>query len=119
MTKRIRIMVMPLFLAAISIVVSGPSRAEVMSGEQIIAQIVGKDLVTRRTGMKVHLRYDADGTITVKAPLFHSSGRWALVGNSLCMTLTEGPRQGETCHVFEVNGDGTYRNSEGQTFWEQ
>lgn len=119
MTRPSRMMAMTLYLAAISIVISRPSRAEVMSGEQIIAQLVGKDLVTRRTGMKVHLRYDADGTVTVKAPLFHSSGRWILNGNSLCMSLTEGPRQGETCHFFEVDGDGAYRNSEGQTFWEQ
>lgn len=103
------------FIALIAAtVVAVPALAETMSGAQISAQIVGKDLATRRMGMTVHLRYDADGTVAVKTPLFSGSGHWKLVGASLCMTLTEGPRQGETCHTFEDMGGGAYRNSEGQ-----
>lgn len=88
--------------------------AEAMAGAQVVAQIVGKDLVTRRKGMTVHLRYHSDGSVTVKAPLFSGRGHWRLAGDSLCMILIEGPRRGETCHTFEDIGGGAYRNSEGQ-----
>jgi len=95
-------------------VAAAPASAETMTGAQVMAQIVGKDLVMRRHGMTVHLRYDVDGTVEVKAPLLDGVGRWVLVGDSLCMTLTEGPRRGERCHVFEDIGGGGYKNSEGQ-----
>ncbi len=102
-------------LVAMLCVTAAPSAsAETMTGAQVMAKIVGKDLVTRRKGMTVHLRYEADGTVALKAPLFLGRGHWKLAGDSLCMTLTEGPRRGETCHTFEDIGDGAYRNSEGQ-----
>lgn len=95
-------------------VAAPPASAEPMTGAQLTAQIIGKDLVTRRKGMTVHLRYDSDRTVAVRTPLFEASGHWILAGDSLCMTLAEGPRREETCHVFEDIGGGAYRNSEGQ-----
>ncbi len=103
----------PLAIALCAIPVQ-PVLADAMTGAEITAQIIGKDLVTRRAGMTVHLRYDRDGSVTVKAPLFSGRGHWRLAGSTLCMTLTEGPRRGETCHTFEVMGADSYRNSEGQ-----
>lgn len=96
-----------------------PVLADAMTGAEITAQIIDKDLVTRRAGMTVHLRYDRDGSVTVRAPLFSGRGRWTLAGGTLCMTLTEGPRQGETCHTFEGMGADSYRNSEGQILRQQ
>lgn len=107
------LLVSPL-VAMLCITAAPPASAEAMTGTEVTAKIVGKDLVTRRKGMTVHLRYETDGSVTLKAPLFSGRGHWKLAEDRLCMTLTEGPRRGETCHTFEDIGDGAYRNSEGQ-----
>lgn len=114
-----RLLLNALLVSMFGAMAAPPASADPMNGAQVIAQIVGKDLVTRRKGMKVHLRYDIDGTVAVKAPLFEGSGHWTLAGDSLCMTLTDGPRRGETCHMFEDLGGGAYRNSEGQILRQQ
>lgn len=92
-----------------------PAVAGVMTGEQIAQQIIDKELETRQNGMKVRLRYRTDGSVTMRTAIFSGEGTWALSGNELCMTLTRGPRQGETCLSFEDLGNGRYRNSEGST----
>lgn len=89
------------------------AHAEPMRNAQIVRQVIGKDLVTRRNGMAVHLRYDGDGSVTVQSLIVSASGTWTLTGDELCMTLTSGPRRGVTCHTFEDIGNGRYRNSEG------
>lgn len=109
---------LPLAVAFCAILAQ-PVLADAMTGAEITAQIIDKDLVTQRAGMTVHLRYDPDGSVTVRAPLFSGRGRWTLAGGTLCMTLTEGPRRGETCHTFEGMGADSYRNSEGQILQQQ
>ena len=110
-----RLLLNALLVSMFGAMAAPPASADAMTGAQVIAQIVGKELVTRRMGMTVRLRYDIDGTVAVKAPLLEASGHWTLAGDSICMTLAEGPRRGETCHQFEDLGGGVYRNSEGQT----
>ena len=77
------------------------------------AQMAAKDLVGRRTGMTVRLRYDPGGKVTMKAAFVTGAGTWKFAGDSLCMTMTKGPKRGETCLTFEKFGDGSFRNSEG------
>ena len=66
---------------------AAPILAGVLDADGISAQIIGKELVARRMGMKVHLRYDSDGTVTNRSPFFSGTGSWRRDGNRLCMTV--------------------------------
>lgn len=90
-----------------------PALARNMSAAEIAGQIIGKDLSGRRMGMRVHLRYDTDGTVTIRAPFFSGAGSWEQEGDRLCMTVAGGPSPGTSCHSFEDLGEGRFRNSEG------
>lgn len=90
------------------------SLAGTLSQEQIAHQIIGKDLTATHLGMTVHLRYNSDGSITMKTPFISGSGTWVYSEDGLCMTMTKGPKRGKTCTSFEALEDGSYRNSEGQ-----
>ncbi|SHM41807.1 hypothetical protein SAMN05444389_10912 [Paracoccus solventivorans] len=71
-----------ILIAALSLsVVAQPAQVEVMSAAEIAEQIVDKDLVARRMGARVHLRYDVSGTVTIRAPFF--SGR--VVGSAMAI----------------------------------
>lgn len=92
---------------------AAPALADTLTQAQIATEIIGKDLVGRRTGMTVRLRYDPGGKVTMKAAFVTGAGTWKFAGDSLCMTMTKGPKRGETCLTFEKFGDGSFRNSEG------
>ena len=80
-----------ILIAALSLsVVAQPAQAEVMSAAEIAEQIVDKDLVARRMGARVHLRYDVSGTVTIRAPFFSGTGSWERDGDLLCMTSGAG-----------------------------
>ena len=100
-------------LMAIGALVGQPAAAAILSQDQIARQIIGKDLTAVRLGMTVHLRYNLDGSITLKAAFATGLGHWNYDGDGLCMTMTKGPKRGMTCTEFEALGDGSYRNSEG------
>lgn len=103
-----------ILIAALSLsVVAHPAQAEVMSAAEITEQIVDKDLVARRMGARVHLRYDVSGTATIRAPFFSGTGSWERDGDRLCMTVRGGPNPGTPCHSFENLGGGRFRNSDG------
>lgn len=103
------------FLLTASMLAASPALAATLTQAQIADQIIGKDLVGRRNGMTVRLRYNADGSVAVKAAFITGAGTWAFAGDGLCMTMTKGPRRGKTCTTFEDLGDGAFRNSEGMT----
>lgn len=101
-------------VAALSLsVVAHPALADVMSATEITERIVGKELVGRRMGMRVQLRYDISGAVTIRAPFFSGTGSWQRDGDRLCMTVTGGPNPGTSCHSFEDLGGGRFRNSAG------
>lgn len=77
---------------------AAPVLAGVLDADGISAQIIGKELVARRMGMKVHLRYDLDGTATTRSPFFSGTGSWRRDGNRLCVTVagTPGPEHRAT-----------------------
>lgn len=101
-----------LFVA--SVLVSQPVFSATLSREQVAQQVIGKDLTTVRLGMTVRLRYNPDGSVTMRAGFISGSGTWAYAGDGLCMTMIDGPKPGKTCTSFEALEDGSYRNSEGQ-----
>lgn len=101
-------------VAALSLSVAAhPALADVMSATEITERIVGKELVGRRMGMRVQLRYDVGGAVTIRAPFFSGTGSWQRDGDRLCMTVTGGPNPGTSCHSFEDLGGGRFRNSDG------
>lgn len=101
-------------LVVASVLVSQSVFAATLSREQIAQQVIGKDLTTVRLGMTVRLRYNVDGSVTMKAGFISGSGTWAYAEDGLCMTMVDGPKRGKTCTSFEALKDGSYRNSEGQ-----
>jgi len=103
-----------LVLCVAGVLVSQSVFAATLSREQIAQQVIGKDLTTVRLGMTVRLRYNPDGSITMKAGFISGSGTWAYAEEGLCMTMVDGPKRGRTCTSFEMLEDGSYRNSEGQ-----
>ena len=104
-----------LSLLTAGILAAGPALAEPLTRTEIANQIIGKELVGRRNGMTVRLRYNPDGSVTMKAAFITGAGTWAFSGNGVCMTLTKGPKRGKTCTAFEDLGGGAFRNSEGVT----
>ncbi|MEP3439438.1 MAG: hypothetical protein ABJN75_22020 [Hoeflea sp.] len=102
-------------LMAAGTLAAAPALADTMTQAQIATEIIGKDLVGQRTGMTVRLRYDPGGNVTMKAAFVTGAGTWRFAGDSLCMTMTKGPKRGKTCLTFEKLGDGSFRNSEGMT----
>jgi len=89
--------------------------AETLTQDQISQQIIGKTLTATRKGMNVRLKYLADGTVTMKAMLLSISGTWEFEGDSVCMTMTGGPRKGRNCVTFASLGANRFLNSEGVT----
>lgn len=104
-------------LLTASMLATSPALADSLTRTQIADQIIGKDLVGRRNGMTARLRYNADGSVAMKAAFITGAGTWAFAGDGLCMTMTKGPKRGKTCTTFEDLGDGSFRNSEGVTLW--
>ncbi len=87
-----------------------------LTKEQISQKIIGKTLKARRMGMPVRILYKIDGNITMKAPFMSGSGTWVYSDNSICMTMTRGPRLGKNCITFQHLGGNKYRNSKGLNF---
>ena len=98
---------------------AAPILAGVLDADGISAQIIGKELVARRMGMKVHLRYDSDGTVTNRSPFFSGTGSWRRDGNRLCMTVAGAPGPETSCHGFEDLGGGKFRNTDGMVLREE
>ena len=51
---------------------SASALAGVLDADGIGARIIEQDLVGRRMGMKVHLRYDPDGSVAIRSPFFQA-----------------------------------------------
>jgi len=107
-------------IALIGAFISSPfagaaTAGETMTKDQISSQIIGTPLATSRKGMPVRLTYNQDGSVTMKALIMSATGTWRYAENGLCMTMTKGPRKGETCVTFVDLGNGEYLNSEGMT----
>ena len=98
---------------------AAPVLAGVLDADGISAQIIGKELVARRMGMKVHLRYDPDGSVTIRSPFFSGTGSWRRDGNRLCMTVAGAPGPETSCHGFEDLGGGKFRNTDGMVLREE
>lgn len=96
-----------------------PATAEIMSKDQIANEIIGTPLTASLKGMTVHLQYNTDGTVRMKAFIISGGGTWAYSDDGLCMTMTSGPKKGKTCVTFERLGDHKYRNSEGMVLTAQ
>ncbi|AKI03306.1 hypothetical protein IMCC20628_04640 (plasmid) [Hoeflea sp. IMCC20628] len=104
-----------ILLLTAGILAAGPVLADTLTQAQIADQIIGKDLAGQRNGMTVRLRYNADGSVAMKAAFITGAGTWTFAGDGLCMTMTKGPKRGKTCTAFENLGGGAFRNSEGVT----
>lgn len=105
--------------AAVFTATTLPAVAEIMSKDRIAKEIIGKTLTTSRKGMTVRLQYNTDGTVRMKAFIMSGGGTWKYSDNGVCMTMTSGPKKGETCVTFEHLGGNKYRNSQGMVLTAQ
>ncbi len=95
---------------------ANPAFAAPLNQKQMLNQLVGKKLHTKRMGMSVQLVYKNSGIVVMKMPLMSGKGTWYFKGNQICMNMKSGPRRGVTCLTFEhVNGK-RFRNSQGVVF---
>lgn len=101
--------------AALSFGTLGAQASSTMTQEEIASTLIGNTLSTSRKGMPVRLTYNTDGSVSMKAMIMSAKGTWRYSDTGLCMTMTSGPRKGETCVSFTALGGGKFLNSEGMT----
>lgn len=89
--------------------------AEPLTNEAFQQRIVGKTLVAKRMGMTMRMRFEADGTVSMKAPIGSGAGTWVFSGEQVCTTMTSGPRKGSRCGQLIDLGNGKFKNAQGVT----
>ncbi len=108
---RLKITALTFVIMAASI---GQSEAQqLLTADQISAQIIGHRFQGRKGIMSVTLHYARDGSMSMQTPLGAGAGGWTISGNQLCVTLTSGPRKGAECLTFIRQPDGRYQGSNG------
>ena len=79
--------------------------------------MINKQITTRRFGMRITMRYRADGTVSAKSLLGSLNGTWRYSGaNKVCTTFPSGPAKGTDCVSFTKTGANSYRSSAGVSF---
>ncbi|MEL6735957.1 MAG: hypothetical protein AAFO98_08770 [Pseudomonadota bacterium] len=86
-----------------------------LTNEAFQQRIVGNTLVTKRMGMTIRMRFEADGTVSMKAPIGSGAGTWVFSGDQVCTTMTSGPRKGSRCGQLTDLGNGKFKNAQGVT----
>lgn len=86
---------------------------QLLTGDDVSNQIIGHSFKGRKGILSVTLRYEKDGTVVMQSPLGKGAGVWAILDNSLCVNLTDGPRKTNECLTFSRETGGTYRASNG------
>ncbi|MEL6745566.1 MAG: hypothetical protein AAFO68_08905 [Pseudomonadota bacterium] len=86
-----------------------------LTKEAFQQRIVGKTLVAKRMGMTMRMRFEADGTVSMKAPFGSGAGTWVFSGDQVCTTMTSGPRKGSRCGQLTDLGNGKFKNAQGVT----
>ena len=110
-----RLKLLPLLLLAVSST-SGHVFAATLSAAEIRAEMLNKTIVTRRFGMKVTMRYSADGSVSAKTLFGSMNGTWRPSGNKICSTFPSGPAKGTSCVSFTRLDSKRYKSSEGVRF---
>ncbi len=92
---------------------TGANSEQFLSAKDIESQIVGHGFQGRKGILSVALRYDRDGTVTMRSPLGTGQGHWTMSGDQLCVKLETGPRKVDECLTFISQSEGVYRASNG------
>ncbi len=107
------------YIAPIAVVLSAitqmPVSAQVLDKDQFVDQIVGRELVSKKRGMKVKIKYHADGLVEIASPFFSVNGKWKFVDGKICADISSGPKKGNRCMVLNKIGPNQYQSSNGQT----
>lgn len=89
------------------------SAQQMLTADEISAQIVGHSFQGKKGIFSVKLHYAKEGSVIMHTPIGSGEGTWVLSGNRLCVTLTSGPRKGSECLSFIRQPDGRYQGSNG------
>lgn len=106
-------------LSASVLIASGhfvPAQASSLSASEVRKVMLGKNIVTRRFGMRITMRYNSNGTVSAKSFLGNLKGTWRGRGNRICTTFPSGPAKGTDCVSFTKTGPNRYRSSAGVSF---
>ena len=104
-------------IAATPLLLQGPSAyAATLTASEIRAEMLGKNIKTRRFGLSITMRYRSNGIVMAKTFLGKLKGTWRPRGNRICTTFPSGPAKGTSCVSFTRLGNGRYRSSEGVAF---
>ena len=102
---------------AVSYLAMVPAVANTLSRSEIGAAMINKTITTRRFGMRVTMRYRANGTVSARSLLGSINGTWRFSGsNRVCTTFPSGPAKGTDCVSFRKIGANRYRSSAGVSF---
>ncbi|MEL6677763.1 MAG: hypothetical protein AAFQ51_03585, partial [Pseudomonadota bacterium] len=97
-----------------------PAGAEQLSGPRIAGEIIGHALSARMGLLRADMRYETDGTLSMRAMMMRGGGTWELVNDTLCVEITSGPRSGSAeCLTFKDTGEGGYEASNGMVLTRQ
>jgi len=95
---------------------TGSAYAEVLSGDQLQTEVIGKTLVAKRMGMTMRMTFNEDGTITAKSAIRNGQGTWTISGNTLCIEMPMRRSNDDPCQTFSVAGDAQLTSSNGMNF---
>ena len=90
--------------------------AKSLNAAEIRKEMLGKNVVTRRFGMSIRMRYSSNGTVSAKSFLGSIKGTWRARGNQICTTFPSGPAKGTDCVSFKKLGPKRFQSSKGVRF---
>lgn len=91
--------------------------ANELTQDEVVVTMVDKPITTRSFGMKVNLRFNADGSLIAKSLIGDYKGKWRRgEGNTICSTFDSGPAKGTQCNTYTKTGNNEYRTSSGTNF---
>lgn len=104
---------MAIAVAAFSV----PASAKTLSRSEIGNAMINKTITTRRFGMRITMKYRANGTVSARSLLGSVNGTWRYSGsNKVCTTFPSGPAKGTDCVSFRKTGSNSFRTSAGVSF---
>ena len=116
----IALVVVTLIVAAVatSACTTTPPPGQLMTAQQIRAEVVGKQLSYLSGAYGGDLRYLPRGTMRYTAVSRSFGGTWRMQGDQMCTIIGSSLRAGrETCFDWYKTGPGEFRTSLGYKAW--
>ena len=101
----------------VSLMAVPTAHAEELTQDQVVEKMVGKPITTRSFGVKVNLRFEANGELSAKSFIGDYKGKWVRgTGNEICSTFDTGRAKGTQYNTYTSMGNNIYKTSSGTRF---